>query len=62
MDKILIALLGDILYEKGIICFEELDALFNIKTVEDVQTFTDRLLRGDFNVLKRGEHYSVHNQ
>lgn len=55
--KIVIALFADILYMKGIICFEELDAIFDIRNEQDVQAFTERLLRGEFNVYKRGEHY-----
>lgn len=57
MDKIVIGLLADILYTKEIICFEELEALYDMKTPNDVYTFTERMMRGDFNVYKRGEHY-----
>lgn len=57
--KTLIALFADILYIKGIICFEELDGLFDIRNEKDVEAFTEKLLRGEFNVYKRGEHYSA---
>lgn len=60
--KVVIALFGDILYEKGVLCFEELEALFNIKDISDVELFTERLMRGEFNVYKRGEHYTAYNE
>lgn len=55
--RIIIGLFADILYSKNLLCFEEMDALLEIKSAEDVYAFSDKLLRGDFNVYKRGEIY-----
>jgi hypothetical protein len=46
---------------KKIICFDELEALLDAKNEQDIYAFTDRLLRGDFNVYRKGEHYSLEN-
>lgn len=58
MDKVVIQLFADILYNKNILCYEEIDALLDMETVEDVVAFTDKMDRGGFNVYKRGEVYS----
>lgn len=55
--KVLISLFADIMYEKGMLCYEEMEALLDIKSVEDTYAFSEKLLRGDFNVYKRGEIY-----
>lgn len=55
--KLLIGLFADIMYDKGMLCYEEMEALMDIKSAEDVFVFSERLLRGDFNVYKRGEIY-----
>lgn len=57
--KLAIGLFADILYIKGILCYEELEAIQDIKNAEDVGAFIERLLRGDFNVYKRGEVYTT---
>jgi hypothetical protein len=62
LDKLTIGLLADILYTKEIICFEELQGLMDIKHPTDVDAFVERMMRGEFNVYKRGEHYSQENK
>lgn len=62
MDKLLIALFADILYIKGIICYDEFEALMDLKDPSDLDDFTEKLLRGEFNVYRKGEHYSVCNE
>ena len=61
MDKLAIGLIADILYMKKIICFEELEALLDAKSPTDIYAFQERLLRGDFNVYRKGEHYDLEN-
>ena len=56
--KIVIQLFADILYDKGLLCFEEMDTLLSITNTQDAHEFSERLLRGEFNVYKRGEIYS----
>ena len=57
-----IQLMADILYIKGIICHDEFECLLDIQTSSDAEKFTEKLLCGDFNVYKRGEHYSISNE
>lgn len=56
--KIVIALFGDILYAKGVINLDELNGLYDIRNVQDVSAYTDKMLRGDFNAYLRGEHFT----
>lgn len=60
--RVSIQLMADILYIKGIICLDELEALLDIRTSKDAEQFTEKLLRGDFNVYRKGEHYSINNE
>lgn len=60
--RVVAELLADILFLKNIICFEEYEAIMEIKNSSDVEAFTDKLIRGEFNVYKRGEHYSINNE
>ena len=55
--KTLISLFADILYDKNLLCYEEMEALQDITSTEDVYAFSDKLLGGGFNVYKRGEVY-----
>jgi len=56
--KIVIALIVDILYAKGIINLDELNGAYDIATIEDVSKYSERILRGEFNAYLKGEHYT----
>lgn len=58
MDKLTLGLLADILYIKGIICYEEFEAINDIKSPTDVNDFVEKMLRGEFNVYRKGEPYT----
>lgn len=58
MDKMVLKFMADILYVKGILCVEELEAIDNVRTPADLDAVFERILRGDFNVYKRGEVYT----
>jgi hypothetical protein len=60
--KVVIGLIADILYIKGHICYEEFESLQDVRNEQDVYAFTEKLLRGEFNVFKRGEHYGINNE
>ena len=60
--RVAIQLFADILYIKGILCYDEFECLLDIQTSSDAEQFTEKLLRGDFNVYKRGEHYTINNE
>lgn len=57
MDKTSIGFIADILYIKGFLCWEEYEAIQEAVTPQDIHHIVDRMLRGDFNVYKRGEGY-----
>ena len=56
-SKALLGLFADILYHKGLLCYEEMEALMDIRSNHDIYAFSEKLLRGEFNVYKRGEIY-----
>lgn len=55
MDKIVLKFIVDILYLKGILCYEEYSAILDIKEISDMDKHIEKMLKGDFNVYKRGE-------
>lgn len=52
----------DVLYFKGIICFEEFDAIMNCKDAVDLGVVAERIGNDDFNPYKRGEAYVGYNK
>lgn len=62
MDKLAIGLFADVLYIKELINFEEYEAIMEIETAEDVQTFVDKLLGGEFRGYKKGETYALYRK
>lgn len=57
--KSVIGFLADVLYVKGLICYDEFEAIMDAKNDEDLGVIVERLLRGDFSVYKRGESYGT---
>lgn len=57
-DKVIVQLFADILYVKGILCYDEIDHLLDMSTVGDVENFTDKMFGGVFSAYKRGEAYT----
>lgn len=57
MDKCALKFFADVLYIKGVICFEEFDAVMDVVHPSDLDVIVDRMLRSDFNVFRRGEGY-----
>lgn len=57
MDKTAIGFITDILYIKGVICFEEFDDIMEAKYPTDLQDIIEKMLRGEYNAYKRGEGY-----
>lgn len=57
IDKGVLGFIADVLYIKGIICYEEFEDMMEAKDVEDLGSITEKLLRSDYNVFKRGEGY-----
>ena len=57
MDKVVLKFLADVLYIKGVMCFEELEAVMDVCIPSDLDVIVDRMLSSDFNVFRRGEGY-----
>lgn len=60
--KLVLGFLADVLYIKGIICYDEFEAIGDAKNAEDIAVVVDRMLLEDFNVYKRGEAYVGYNK
>lgn len=58
MDKLTLGFIADVLYLKGIICFEELDAIMNATNPTDLEVIFEKMFRGEFNVYRKGEPYT----
>ena len=56
-DKLTLGFIADLLYYKGILCYEEVEAIFDAKNASDLQVIVDKVMNQEFNVYKRGEHY-----
>jgi hypothetical protein len=57
MDKVVLKFLADLLYIKGIICFEEFEDIMESHTFYDLDTIIEKMIREEYNVYKRGEGY-----
>lgn len=57
MDKLALGFLADILYIKGIICFEEYEAIQEVTHPSDLNDIVEKMLRGEFNAKRQGEGY-----
>jgi hypothetical protein len=56
-DKLAIGFLADILYIKGIICYEEYEDVMNAEKAGDLDVIVNKMLTDQYNVLRRGEAY-----
>ena len=57
MDKVLLKFVADVLYAKKLICSEEIEAIYDAVTPQDLDDIFEKMLRGEFNVYKKGESY-----
>lgn len=57
VDKITLKFIADVLYLKGHICYEELEDIYDAKTPEDLDVIFDKMMRGEYNVYRKGESY-----
>jgi hypothetical protein len=59
MDKTTLGFIADVLYLKGIICYDELEAVQEVTNEVELGDVFERMIRGDFNVYKKGESYGT---
>lgn len=57
MDKLMIGFMADVLYIKGIICYEEFEAMMDARVPSDLEVIVEKMLGGNFNGYKKGESY-----
>lgn len=55
MDKLILKFIADVLYLKGLLCYEELEAIMEVRNPSDLDDVFEKMIRGEFNVYKRGE-------
>lgn len=55
--KELLKFIADVLYMKGIICYEEIDAIYDVRNGDDLEKIVEKMNDGSFNVYKKGEGY-----
>jgi len=58
VDKVVLKFIADILYIKGIILFEELEAIYEAKSFSDLDTIVKKIEGGEYRVF-RGETYNI---
>ena len=57
--KLVLGFIADVLYVKGVICFDELEAIMNVKDGIELGNVFEKMLRGEYNVYKKGESYGT---
>jgi len=60
LDKCTIKFFADVLYLKGILCYEEHEAIMEIKGASDMDVVFERMMGEGFNAYKKGESYIKH--
>lgn len=61
-DKMVLKFFADILYIKGILYYDELEAILDAKTLSDLDDIFERMMRGGFSPYKRGEYYDEYKR
>jgi hypothetical protein len=56
MDKILLKFIADVLYLKGVICYDELDDIMNASIPSDLDVIFEKMMREEYNAYRR-EYY-----
>jgi hypothetical protein len=59
MNKTVIGFIADVLYLKGLINYDEFEAIMDVHSEVDLGIVVERMFGGDFNAYKKGETYGV---
>lgn len=54
IDKVVLKFIADVLYLKGVIFFEELEAIMECRDCNDLDEVFERMMKEDFNAYRRG--------
>ena len=57
--KLVVGFFADVLYLKGVICFDELEAIYDVTNAQELGEVFERMMAGDFNAYKKGESYGT---
>jgi hypothetical protein len=57
MDKTVLGFLADVLYIKGMLCYDEYETIQDVRDERELGVVVERMLRGEFNGYKKGETY-----
>mgnify|MGYP001461202410 FL=1 len=57
--KLAIGFLADILYLKGIICFDEFEDIQNAKNAQDIERIVEKILGDEYDGRRQGEGYVI---
>jgi hypothetical protein len=55
-EKLTLGFLADVLFLKGLILYEEYEAIQGVRSPLDLEIIVERMLTDGFNQFKRGEH------
>lgn len=59
MDKGVLGFIADVLYIKGLINYDEFEAIMNAVTHQDLGDIVEKMLRGEYRGYKKGETYGT---
>lgn len=54
MDKILLKFIADVLYLKGVIFYEEYEAIMECSNCNDLDEVFEKMMKEEFNAYRRG--------
>ena len=55
MDKVLLKFITDVLYLKGVLCFNEFEDIMECCKAEDLDEVFEKMMRGQYNAYRRGD-------
>lgn len=61
-DKVLTKFIADILYIKGILCYDEFEDIMDARNVDDLDIITEKMFNDEYNPYRRGEGYCTSNR
>ena len=55
MDKTVLKFFADVMYLKGILCYDEYDAIMSCCDGDDLEDVFENMLTDQYNIFRRGE-------
>ena len=54
-NKVLLKFISDLLYLKGLICFEEYEDIMSMSCCSDCDVVIEKIFKEEYNVYRRGD-------